>query len=436
MLKRLLSIIVYLLFANSAWASGITDIKFGRYQIADSQWNVHACLNTNTCQIYSKNPGVAYKIPWTSGQVQWAAGDYVKFDLSGNGSFPYTAKQYNSAGAVKAILGNGKIVNMGADYFFFVGSDNNTGQLFSGSSGMNSTAGVTWTGTTNPTIAQADTYADQNYSTTPLAPGQTAGPPPPPPPPSLCCGGSAAPLNANAAFTSRAQNFAAGNSNNSVYIEQIGNSNNITVTQQGNKNYMSIYNNGSNSTIQTNQTSTNSTVSNYTELSLLGNNNNVNIAQQSTAGAKGITSTITENTNTEDKGLVAGDGCQQKEITLKSGAGDLDRGTVLAMNTTTYKWTQLNIASGSTGENVARAILAQDTNASVREMKAQAFFIGKYRFDDLIFETAATRLQKDNACKELADVGIIVDEDFSTAATTTTTTTTNERRKRRRRRTR
>lgn len=298
MLKQLLSIIVYLLFASSAWASGITDIKFGRYQIADSQWNVNACLNTNTCQIYSKNPGVAYKIPWTSGQVQWAPGDYVKFDLSGNGSFPYTAKQYNSAGTVKAILGNGKIVNMGPDYFFFVGSDNNTGQLFSGSSGMSDTSGVTWTGTRNPTIAQADTYADQNYSTTPLAPGETAGPPPPPPPPSLCCGGSAVPFNANAAFTSRAQNFAVGKSNNSVYIEQIGNSNNITVTQQGNKNYMSIYNNGSNSTIQTNQTSTNSTVSNYTELSLLGNNNNINITQQSTAGAKGITSTINGNTNT------------------------------------------------------------------------------------------------------------------------------------------
>jgi hypothetical protein len=298
MLKRLLSIIVYLLFANSAWASGITDIKFGRYQIADSQWNVNACLNTNTCQIYSKNPGVAYKIPWTSGQLSWATGDYVQFALSGNSSFPYTATQYNANGTVKAVMGGGKIVNMGADYFFFVGTDNDTGQLFSGSSGMNSTAGVTWTGTQNPTIAQADTYADQNYSTTPLAPGQTAGPPPPPPPPSLCCGGSAAPFNANAAFTSRAQNFAVGNSDNSVHIEQIGNSNNIRVTQQGNKNYMSIYNNGSNSTIQTNQTSTNSTVSNYTELSLLGNNNNVNITQQSTAGAKGITSTINGNTNT------------------------------------------------------------------------------------------------------------------------------------------
>jgi len=162
-----------MLLSPKTWAA-LTDIQFGRYQIADSQWNVSACLYTTTCQIYSKNPGTAYKIPWTSGQVQWATGDYVKFELSGNNSFPYTAKQYNSSGQVKATLGNGKIVNMGPDYFFFVGSDNNTGQLFSGSSGMSGSSGVTWTGTLNPTIAQANTYADANYSTVPLAAGQTA----------------------------------------------------------------------------------------------------------------------------------------------------------------------------------------------------------------------------------------------------------------------
>ena len=164
-----------MLLCSNAFAD-ITTIKFGRYQIADSQWDTYACLNTTTCNIYSKQPGTAYKIPWSNGQVSWATGDYVKFDLSGNGSFPYTAKQYDSAGNVKSTLGNGKIVNMGPDYFFFVGSDNNTGQLFSGSSGMANTSGVSWTGTLNPTISQANTYASSNYSTTPLAAGQTAAP--------------------------------------------------------------------------------------------------------------------------------------------------------------------------------------------------------------------------------------------------------------------
>ena len=171
-----------LLLCSNAYAD-LTDIKFGQSQIADSQWNVNACLNTTTCQIYSKNPGTAYKIPWTSGQVSWASGDYVQFSTNGNASFPYTATQYTSAGIVKATLGNGKIVNMGPDYFFFVGSDNNTGQLFSGSSGMNNTTGVSWTGTLNPTVAQANTYANANYSTVPLTAGQTATTTPSSPPP-------------------------------------------------------------------------------------------------------------------------------------------------------------------------------------------------------------------------------------------------------------
>jgi len=172
-LKKILVALAVMLCASTARAD-LTDIKFGQYQVADSQWNVSSCLNTTTCQIYSKQPGTAYKIPWTSGQVQWAAGDYIKFELSGNSGYPYLAKQYDSAGNVKATIGTGKIVNMGPDYFFFVGNDNNTGQLFSGSLGMNNTAGVSWTGTLNPTIAQANTYADANYSTIPLAAGQTA----------------------------------------------------------------------------------------------------------------------------------------------------------------------------------------------------------------------------------------------------------------------
>ena len=165
--------IIGMLSAPPAHAA-LTDIKFGQSQIADSQWNVSACLYTTTCQIYSKSPGTAYKIPWTSGQISWAAGDYIKFELTGDTTNPYVAKQYNSAGTLKATMGTGHIVNMGPDYFFFVGNDNNTGQLFSGSSGMSSTAGVSWTGTLNPTIAQANTYANATYSTVPLTSGQTA----------------------------------------------------------------------------------------------------------------------------------------------------------------------------------------------------------------------------------------------------------------------
>ena len=162
-----------MLLCSNAFGA-LTDIKFGQSQIADSQWNVSACLNTTTCQIYSKQPGTMYKIPWSNGTWNWQAGQYVQFATTGNGSYPYEGKVYNSNGTLAGTIGTGKIVNMGPDYFFFVGNDNNTGQLFSGSSGMSNTNGVSWTGTLNPTIQQADTYANTSYSTVPLTAGQTA----------------------------------------------------------------------------------------------------------------------------------------------------------------------------------------------------------------------------------------------------------------------
>lgn len=181
-MKRFLlvfSFLISLCLSAQGQATGLVDLKFGQYQIADSQWNVSSCTQTATCQIYSKNPGTAYMIPWYNGQLSWAAGDYVKFATTGDTTNPWNAIQYNSAGTQKAVMGTGHIINMGTDYFFFVGNDNNTGQLFSMTSGFNNTAGVTWTGTLNPTVAQVNTYA-QNGSTTPLAAGQTAAPPPPP----------------------------------------------------------------------------------------------------------------------------------------------------------------------------------------------------------------------------------------------------------------
>jgi hypothetical protein len=182
MIKRFL--FLFTIFWNiclHSQAATFTDLKFGQAQIADSQWNVSACMYTTTCQIYSKNPGTVYKIPWTSGQLSWTAGDYVAFVATGNATNPYNAIQYNSAGTQKAVMGTGHIINMSTDYFFFVGNDNNTGQLFSMTQGFANTSGVTWTGTLNPTVTQVNTLAASG-STTPLAAGQTAAPAAPPAP--------------------------------------------------------------------------------------------------------------------------------------------------------------------------------------------------------------------------------------------------------------
>ena len=182
-MKRLLQFLFLLTVCVSAYsqATGLADLKFGRAQIADSQWNVQACTQTATCQIYSKNPGTVYRIPWTNGQLSWATGDYVAFVATGNGTNPWNAIQYSANGTQKSVMGTGHIINMGNDYFFFVGNDNNTGQLFSMTQGFANTSGVTWTGTLNPTVAQTNAYATGG-STTPLAAGQTAAPAGPPPP--------------------------------------------------------------------------------------------------------------------------------------------------------------------------------------------------------------------------------------------------------------
>jgi hypothetical protein len=172
-MKRIL--LTLLLLCSNAWAVTFTDLKFGQAQIADSQWNVQACTQTATCQIYSKNPGTAYKIPWYNGQLSWAAGDYVKFVTTGDAANPYNAIQYTTNGTQKAVMGTGHIINMGTDYFFFVGNDNDTGQLFSMTQGFANTSGVTWTGTLNPTVTQVNTYA-QGGSTTVLSAGQTVTP--------------------------------------------------------------------------------------------------------------------------------------------------------------------------------------------------------------------------------------------------------------------
>jgi hypothetical protein len=279
-------LIVFALVLSFTANAAITDIKFGQYQIADSQWNVSACLNTTTCQIYSKNPGVAYKIPYTAGQVVWAAGDYVKFDLSGNGSFPYTAKQYDSAGNVKSTLGDGKIVNMGPDYFFFVGSDNNTGQLFSGSSGMSDNSEVTWTGTLNPTIEEANAYADANYSTTPLAPGQTAQTNTPPTP---VYGNSGLTAAQQSRLTAAIQNINVGQGNTIDATVQ-GDNNNIFITQAGGAHYLQLGIIGNQNTVNATQSSIN--YHNYLEINIVGNTNSIDVLQ---TGSNDKTAFVTVN---------------------------------------------------------------------------------------------------------------------------------------------
>lgn len=122
------------------------------------------------------------------------------------------------------------------------------------------------------------------------------------------------------------------------------------------------------------------------------------------AGTLGITTEALQDLSI----LIAGDTHEQKKITVKSGAGILTRGTVLSIDTTTYKYVQLN-PDASDGTEVARAILAEDVDATDADVTAQAFFIGKYRASDLVWPDEITTEQKNAALLQLQDRGIIVE---------------------------
>lgn len=323
-MKRFVIFFLFLTtFCISAYsqASGLVDLKFGRYQIADSQWNVSACMYTITCQIYSKNPGTAYKIPWTSGQLSWATGDYVAFLKTGNATNPWNAVQYNSSGVQKAVMGTGHIINMGNDFFFFVGNDNNTGQLFSMTQGFSNTSGLTWTGTLNPTVTQVDTYA-ANGSTTPLSAGQTYTAAPTAP--TLCCGGSSASFSADTTNVAKVQAFINRTTADSqVHIEQIGNSNTVLVEQTGSNNNYAEYNgNGSYNNISIKQNATNSSQKNYVELNVTGNSNTVDIKQRTSNEVTAFTKSVFANVNGDNNSLIIdqkNSGSHYASVTLNGG---------------------------------------------------------------------------------------------------------------------
>jgi len=279
-MRQLLALFL-LFFATVANATTFTDLKFGRYQVADSQWNVSACMYTNTCQIYSTNPGTMYKIPWYNGQWSWQTGQYVQFALTGGTTNPYEGKVYNSDGSYAGTIGIGRIINMGTDangrsFFFFVGYDNNTGQLFSTNYGMTGTGGYTWTGTLNPTTQQLDSFSASG-STAPLSSGQTYTSTPTYP----------------AATISSIQQIKIDQTNslsatNAVYIESYGDHNTVYVEQRSAFNtirgtngaqYMLL--NGSNNTITINQGTAGVAIGkNLAEVSITGSNNTLNLTQQ------------------------------------------------------------------------------------------------------------------------------------------------------------
>jgi len=76
-----------------------------------------------------------------------------------------------------------------------------------------------------------------------------------------------------------------------------------------------------------------------------------------------------------------------------------------------YKYKELDCDDGN-GTQKARAILAEDMDASLADKAVQAYLTGKYRLVDLKWPTGITDAEKNAALLQLQDRGIIVDGDF------------------------
>lgn len=312
MIKLLLTFLLLISACGQALATSFTDLQFGRYQIADSQWDVGACMYTNTCNIYSTQPGTMYKIPWYNGQWAWQAGQYVKFNLTNDPINPYEAKVYNGDGSVAGVVGTGHIINMGVDsngrsLFFFVGNDDNTGQLFSANYGLTGTGGYSWTGTLNPTTAQVDSFANSYGSTTPLAPGQTYTAAPPPPAVTVAITQQQQ-LQLNAARARQTYS-------NQINIDQIGSYNSIDVMQSGSYHLADINITNNSNAIGLDQLG----IKNYAKILIDGSNNTTNVYQTNSGGVGVVghfsATTITGNYNTTST-TQTGDGEKQSFILI------------------------------------------------------------------------------------------------------------------------
>ena len=380
---------------NNVQATGLADLKFGQYQVADSQWNVYACTQTATCQIYSKNPGTAYKIPWTDGQIVWAPGDYIQFQpFTKDPNNPWLAVQYSSNGVGKTNIGIGHIINMGPDYFFFVGYDNDTGQLFSLTSGMSDSNGITWTGTLNPSVQEVNTYA-ANGSTAPLAAGQTTsiggggGPVAPTAPtyPSYVTIGGGTP--GTATFGSSASPTLPQQTNvdlwtnriildgNKIYIDQVSGSNNIvTMDQDGNKNLIRATIDGNSNSITARQ-GVSGVGQNEIKISTVGDSNTLNINQARTTqgfatGTNGHYQAVdingSNNTLTTQQSNGGGVGGQYMETTINGNqnsvtAKQTDNGNKIMFNSITGNNNTIDAVQKGTGQHYLENKLTGNGNS-------------------------------------------------------------------------
>lgn len=104
--------------------------------------------------------------------------------------------------------------------------------------------------------------------------------------------------------------------------------------------------------------------------------------------------------------LTAAENCRLLPVIVPSGAGELKRGTVLAVNGD-YKTPQVAPAA-TDGTEIARVILANDVDATSSDVQALAYGPGAYRGTDIIWPDGISAADKNAALLQLQDRAVIV----------------------------
>ena len=174
-MKKIFTLFLFLI-CSVTQATTFSDLKFGQYQFSDAQWDVGACMYSNTCNIYGLS-GIG--TTWNLGHpVTISSTQYIKFTASGDATNPWHMYLYNSNGSVARDLGVGKLAIQGQDtaghYFFFFTNDNWNGTVFSLNYGFPDSNGFSFTGIGSPTVSDTNAMAASG-STSPLGAGQSGG---------------------------------------------------------------------------------------------------------------------------------------------------------------------------------------------------------------------------------------------------------------------
>lgn len=290
-------LLVYLLFANSVYAS-ILDAKFSTAQIFDVQWYI------SNGRLYASGFNYIYSsvnyatqttsaARWTAAQTADASsnGRYIAFFNSTTNPGTYGMAVYNSNGTVYKIINNTGSFRTLADGAIFYNGNNMWGTLITTKQGYSLGSSGSFTITQQyPTNAQLQAYTPD--STTPLAAGQTAAPPP----------AAATPVYASSITNAQQTRKSAalnGILGHSATVSIAGDSNDIYIQQAVGKHVVAVDVSGNTNTVNILQTGQGYTgVQHYLEVGVNGSNNTLNINQKDTSKTAFVSATGNYNSAT------------------------------------------------------------------------------------------------------------------------------------------